>query len=126
MIGKVLRRGSGWRIGCDPNATEFSGLVGSDDWALELTTIEFTDFCRLAEQLASTMQAMQAELMDSEAIACEVESASIWLEAKGYPQSYSLHLMVLSGRRGEGSWAAAAVPELLQAMRSLSSSHEKG
>jgi hypothetical protein len=117
-MDRILRRGSGWRLGWEQNATEYSRLVGSDDWALELTITEFEDFCRLTEQLAATMQTMQAELMDEEAIACEVESESIWLEAKGYPHHYSLHLILLSRRRGEGCWAAAAVPELLQALRS--------
>lgn len=116
---QVLKSGSGWRLGWNPAAAEFQGLVGSDEWALELTAAELKDFCRLVVQLAETMTAMQAELMDEEAIACEVESDLIWLEAAGYPMAYRLSLMVQTGRRGEGTWAAEAIAELVQAARSL-------
>jgi len=62
---------------------------------------------------------MQSELMDEEAITCEVETDLLWLEANGYPHAYSLHLMLRTGRRAEGHWTAAVVPELIQAVRSL-------
>jgi hypothetical protein len=86
---------------------------------LELTVAELEDFCRLFPQLAETMAVMQAELMDEEAIACEVESDLLWLEATGYPNYYSVQLILHTGRRSEGRWDAAAVPPLLQATLSL-------
>jgi len=116
---RILKSGVGWRLGWDPTATPYRALVGAEDWSLELTEPEWQDFCRLATQLAETMQQMQAELMDEEAIACEVETQHIWLEVVGYPHAYDLHLIVLRGRRGEGRWGAIAVPELLQAIRTL-------
>ena len=119
MTERVLKSGAGWRIGWNPAVAEFQGLVGSDDWALELTAAELQDFCRLVGQLAETMTAMQTELMDEEAIACEVESDLVWLEAAGYPTEYRLSVMLHTGRRGEGAWEAPAVPALVQAARSL-------
>lgn len=116
---RLLKTGKGWRIGWNPNAERFKGLIGSDDWALELTEAELNDFCRLLGQLADTMHHMQEELMDEEAIACEVESDLIWLEAEGYPTAYSIHVIVHSGRRGEGRWQSEAIPALLQAVQSL-------
>jgi len=118
MTGKLYRSGPGWRFGSDPAATPFTGLVGAEDWAIELTTEELEDFCRLFQQLAETMQAMAAELMPEEAIACELETDRIWLEASGFPNDYRLHLIVSTGRRAEGEWSAAAVSDLLQAVRS--------
>ncbi len=118
-MSRFLKSGPGWRIGYDPEALEFKGLVGTDDWALELTEAELNDFCRLLGQLVDTMKHMTPELMDEEAIACEVESDRLWLEAEGYPQAYTLHLMVLSGRRAEGRWSAQAVDPLFQAACSL-------
>jgi hypothetical protein len=70
-------------------------------------------------QLAATMQQMAQELMDEERICCEVESNLLWLEAEGYPQSYTLRFIVLTGRCGEGAWSAAAVPALVQATQVL-------
>lgn len=116
---RLLKTGSGWRVGWNPNAQEFKGLIGSDDWALELTEAELTDFCRLLVQLADTMHQMQDELMDEEAIACEVESDLLWLEAEGYPTAYSIHIMLQKGRRGEGRWQPEAIPALLQVVQSL-------
>jgi Domain of unknown function (DUF1818) len=118
-MSRLRKSGSGWQVGWDETATQFKALLGTEDWAIELTEAEFNDFCRLAEQLAQTMRHMQAELMDEEAIACEAESALLWLEAEGFPHAYNLRFILLSDRRAEGCWVAAAVPDLLQALQSL-------
>jgi hypothetical protein len=121
MSDRRLLQGTGWRIGLDPSAPVFVGLLGGDDWAIELTGNEFQDFCRLSRQLAHTMQSMANQLMDAERICCEAESELLWVETEGFPHVYSLRFMLLSGRRGDGFWAATAVPALLQAMDNLDS-----
>ncbi|MFN6567093.1 DUF1818 family protein [Dendronalium sp. ChiSLP03b] len=112
---RLVKSGSGWRIGWNPNALEFKGLVGTDDWAVELTEAELNDFCRLLAQLADTMKQLAAELMDEEKIACEAESDLLWMEVEGYPDEYSLHFILNTGRCVEGKWNASAVADLLQA-----------
>jgi hypothetical protein len=52
----------------------FAGLVGTENWAVELTAAELEDFGRLLLELAATMANMQAELMSEERISCEAES----------------------------------------------------
>lgn len=116
---RIVKSGAGWRIGWNPEAAEYVGLVGGEDWAIELTSAEFDDFCRLTEQLATTMAQMREMLMDQETIACEAESDRLWMEAEGFPDVYTLRFILQTGRRGEGHWSAGAVPELLQAVRSL-------
>lgn len=118
-MARFVKSGVGWRFGWDAEADTFRGLVGTDEWALELTEAELQDFCRLLNQLAETMARMSSELMAEETIACEAESDRVWLEAEGFPHAYSLHLMLLTGRRGEGHWAAAVVPALLEATRAF-------
>lgn len=110
-----LKQGEGWRLGWDPAAREFTGLVGTQDWAIELTAAELADFCRLLQQLAETMAQMATELMPDERITCEAESEWLWLAVEGYPHAYSLCLMLHSGRRVEGYWPPTAVPGLLAA-----------
>jgi Domain of unknown function (DUF1818) len=117
---RLLKTGIGWRIGWNPQETdEFRGLVGTDDWAIELTEAELHDFCRLFTQLAETISKLNSELMDEEKITCEAESDLIWLEVAGYARSYGLRLMVLTGRCAEGSWHESAVGDLLQAAQTL-------
>ncbi|MDB9375301.1 DUF1818 family protein [Nodularia sphaerocarpa] len=111
----LIKSGLGWRIGWNPNAPEFKGLIGTEDWAIELTEAELNDFCRLLAQLADTMKQLASELMEEEKIACEAESDLLWLEVEGYAHAYSLRLILNTGRGVEGKWEAAAVPELLQA-----------
>lgn len=118
-MAKQLKQGKGWRLGWNPLAVEFQGLLGGEAWAIELTGAEFSDFCRLFQQLATTINQMAAELMAEEAIACEASSDLIWMEVSGYPQQYSLSFILLTGRRGEGHWPAAIVPELLQATQTI-------
>lgn len=116
---RVVKSGVGWRIGWNPNATQFKGLVGGDSWAIELTEPELNDFCQLLEQLVETISQIASELMDEEKITCEVESSLLWMEVEGYPQAYSLRLILYTGRCAEGSWAANAVPGLVQATQML-------
>lgn len=112
---RLLKQGQGWRWGFDRNR-EYSALIGSEDWALELTEAEFQDFRRLLSQLKETMAMMATELMDEEKITCEIESDLLWLEAEGYPQAFSLHVILHQGRGCEGSWTAIAVAELIQSL----------
>ena len=114
-MAKILKQGNGWRLGWNPEAGEFKGLVGGDDWALELTEAELEDFCRLLITLARTMKEMAGELMDEEKIACEAESDRLWMEAEGYPDAFSLRFILNTGRRCEAGWPSAALPELVQA-----------
>ncbi len=114
-----IKTGAGWRIGWDPQAQLYPGLVGGDDWGVELTEGEFNDFCRLLAQLATTMNQMASELMDSERIACEAESDVLWMEVEGYPSAYGLHVILSTGRRCEFSWSTSAVPGLVEAAQLL-------
>lgn len=116
---RYLKSGSGWRVGWDTHAATYPGLVGADEWAVELTEVEFQDFNRLFRQLHQTMKLMAQELMEEEQITCEVETDLLWLEAQGYPHSYSLRLILNQGRRCEGNWSPEAVPELFIALERL-------
>ena len=118
-MAKVLKSGAGWRLGWHPEAREYQGLVGSDDWAIELTEAEWQDFCRLFKQLAENMEYMANELMDEEKITCEAVSDLLWMEATGYPDSYSVQFILNNGRRCEGKWPSIVVANLLQAIESI-------
>jgi Domain of unknown function (DUF1818) len=118
-MDRVLKSGENWRIGWNPQAPVYQGLVGSDDWAIELTAAELDDFCRLLIQLNETMANLASELMEEEKIAIEVESDLIWLEAQGYPQAYELRLIIQQNRCCEGNWPPSVVKELVQASQNL-------
>jgi hypothetical protein len=113
---KILQQGKGWRIGWNPIAEVYRGLIGGDDWAIELTIEEWNDFHRLLGQLSTTMEAMQGELMEEERIALAGESTLLWLEGEGFPRAYSLRILLHHGRRCEGNWSAEVVPELVRAI----------
>ncbi|AFZ25736.1 protein of unknown function (DUF1818) [Cylindrospermum stagnale PCC 7417] len=116
---RLVKSGTGWRIGWNPDAVEFKGLVGTDDWAIELTEAELNDFCRLLARLADTIKQLATELMDEEKIACEAESDLLWMEVEGYAHAYSLRFILNTGRGVEGQWNASAVSGLLQATITL-------
>ncbi len=118
VMQKVLKSGASWRIGWNP-ANANPGLIGSDDWAFELTAAEFADFDRLLKQLVASMRSIQAELMDEEKIACEAESDLVWMEVSGTASEYSLRLILNTGRSCEGNWSADSVPHLVAAANSL-------
>ncbi len=119
MGDRILKKGKGWRLGWDNEAITYPGLVGGEDWAIELTKEEFADFDRLFSQLTSTMTVMAEELMDEERIACEAESELLWLEVEGFPHAYSLRVIINQGRRCEGNWPAEVVKELYEELQKL-------
>jgi hypothetical protein len=119
MSERLLKKGNGWRIGWNPEALIYKGLIGGDDWAIELTEAELNDFCRLLAQLLQAMTRISEELMDEERIACEAESDLLWMEVEGYPHAYTLRVILNQGRCCEGNWSEKAVPELVQAAQML-------
>ncbi len=119
MSSRIVKSGSGWRLGWDAEGGEFKGLVGGENWAMELTEAELNDFCRLLGQLAQSMEEMAEELMDEERIACEAESDRLWMQVEGYPQSYTVQFILNTGRKGEGKWPAEAVAGLVREARTL-------
>ena len=116
---KQLLSGEGWRIGWRSDVDFYKGLVGADSWAIELTEREFKDFCKLASQLAETMQMMAAELSDGEKICCTLETEDVSLEVNGFPHAFTLRLQLLTERSFEGFWDAMAVPFLIGAIANL-------
>ena len=116
---RLIKNGAGWRIGWHPQADKYQGLIGTEEWAIELTKAEFADFKYLLNQLADTMEQMAAELMESEKISCEAETELVWLEVSGYPSSYSLRIILNSDRRCEGNWSEGVVPKMIVALNSL-------
>ncbi len=112
-----LREGQGWRLGFDPHREIYQGLVGGDTWSMELTAPEFQDFCRLVQQLDETLTAIASELMDEEKITCAVESERVWLEAEGYSDRFTLHLIVNQERGCEGHWSEEQAQALIAAIR---------
>ena len=114
-MGRILKKGEGWRIGWNPDPTcPFQGLVGADDWAVELTAAEFKDFCRLLTQLAETVEAIAPELMAEENINIEAESDLIWLEINGLVGNYDLRMLVSQNRSVEGNWSSTSVTEIMK------------
>ncbi|NER82730.1 MAG: DUF1818 family protein [Leptolyngbya sp. SIO1D8] len=118
-MAKHLKEGKGWRLGLNLDVTTFKGLVGGDNWAVEMTAAEFNDFCCLTLRLVDTLQAMSSELMDEERLVCEQETDYIWVEVEGYPNQYSLRFILLTGRKVEGGWSTTVTSELVQTLPSL-------
>jgi hypothetical protein len=118
-MARQVKSGNGWRIGWDADTADFCGLLSGADWAIELTALEWSDFCRLLNQLTDTLALMRQELMEEERISLEAESDLVWLEAEGYPDAYCLRFILRTGRRAEGTWTAEAASELVQAIQLL-------
>ena len=111
---RFIKSGDGWRIGWHPNGAKYQGLIGTEDWAIELTKAELNDFYRLLHQLVETMSQMSTELMDEEKISCEAETDLLWIEVEGYFHSYSLRLILNCDRRCELSWKEGVAPQIIQ------------
>jgi len=118
-INSLIKKGKGWRIGWQEKAVTYKGLIGGDDWAFELTAIEMQDFCRLLLQIHQAIIDINEHLMEEETITCEVESDLMWLGAQGYPNNYSLSIILHHHRGCEGTWKENVTKDLIQATQSL-------
>jgi hypothetical protein len=118
-VDRTFCSGIGWRLGYRATDPLYPALVGGDDWAIELSIAELADFCRLLYQLAANMEQMASELMTEEKIDCEAETELLWMQVSGYPNSYSLRLLLHSGRKAEGNWSALALPEMIAATKRI-------
>ncbi|MDS3859792.1 DUF1818 family protein [Thermosynechococcaceae cyanobacterium BACA0444] len=114
-MSRQIHQGAGWRLGWDQSEQEFQGLLGTDEWAVELTRSEMQDFSTLFQQLARQMTEMQAHLMPEETLACEAQTTRVWLEVAGNTQAYALRMILLIGRKVEGEWSVTATQALLAA-----------
>jgi Domain of unknown function (DUF1818) len=115
----LIKKGNGWRVGWQEKSTPYQGLIGGENWAMELTTAEMQDFRRLILQIHQAIEDISQHLMEEETILCEVESDLIWLGAEGYPKSYSLRIILHHHRSCEGTWSEYAIQDLIQATQSL-------
>jgi hypothetical protein len=116
---RSLLQGPGWRIGWNPEAEVYQGLVGDDHWAVELTFNEFADLRRLSNQLVSSLQSIADELMDEETIELEAESEHIWVALEGSANRHSLRFILLGDRGSEGGWNDTATAGFLQALAGI-------
>ncbi len=119
MVSKQLLSGKGWRIGWFPHIQPFSGLVGADNWAIELTQPELEEFCSLSLQLIESVQQAQSELSEQESLTCTAETENISLELSGYPGDFRISLQLHTGRRAEGIWENDAINELIDAITKI-------
>ena len=115
----MLKSGKGWRVGWNPSAPIYKGLIGADDWAMELTEAEMHDFIRLLLQINQAIIDIHQHLMEEEKIICEVESEKIWLSAEGYPDNYSLRIILSQQRSCEGTWSENVISSIITATQSL-------
>ncbi len=115
----MIKYGKGWRLGWKSSPLVYKGLIGADDWAIELTQAEMKDFIRLILQIDQAIIDIHQHLMDEETIEIEVESELIWLGAKGYPDNYSLRIILSQQRGCEGTWSENAIKSLINATQSL-------
>ena len=116
---RLLKKGQGWRIGWHSEAEKYQGLIGNDTWAIELTAAEFRELYRLLVQISESMEQIATELMDSERIAITAESDLIWIEAEGFPEQYSLRVILNQERRCEVNWDEGVASELLLVIRRI-------
>jgi hypothetical protein len=119
-LSKYLLSGEGWRVGHSPDAETFVGLVGAENWAIELNYQEFEDFKLLSRQLIETIAITKSELSDQETLTCSAQTNHIHIEASGLGDRFTIHLQLLNGRRGEGIWTDTAIAQLLDAVKQIS------
>jgi hypothetical protein len=127
----LVREGEGWRLEHDPARHPFVVMVGGGPqsgggWAAELTAAEARALRDGVQRLQAEHQALQALLLEEEAIDLELElpcaGGVLWIALGGDRRRWSLRFVLTPtpGQRAlEGSWDTAASGPLAAALAAL-------
>lgn len=114
-----VHQGPGWRFAVDPSRDPYPVLVGTDDWAVELTAAEASALRGSALRLVSELETLSDQLMPEEQISLELDCDLVWVELEGRPGELSLRFVLQplastgGGRGVEGRWTVPATAALL-------------
>jgi hypothetical protein len=115
----MRREGVGWRLEIDRDRIAFQVLIGSDNWALELSLAEFEQLRGLCARLICEYEKCLEQLMPEEKLQLELEQDCWWLELNGDSNNWSLRFVLTPtvGQRGaEGGWDDTAAPAFCRAL----------
>ncbi|MGK7910129.1 MAG: DUF1818 family protein [Synechococcus sp.] len=116
-----LRVGPGWRVGVKEPNGGYCALVGGDRWAVELTMLEWQDFCGAVRQIEAAIASLPEQVMDGESVTLEHETERLLVVATGELPGLELYIQLRDSRNAEGYWSPEVLPGLFDAMRQLRS-----
>ncbi len=119
----LQEEGSGWRVAWDPSRKDFPILIGGQDWAFELTELEWKCFVQLVLDLLEEHNQIKSQLMEEESISIELERDFCWGCLEGDKSKWSLHVLFQSKktcfRDIEVSWPSSNAKDFVNGMRTM-------
>jgi len=121
-----IHSGEGWRLRVDPNRHPFAVLIGSRNWAAELTLAEARQLHRGVRTLMDQWRVMVPQLMPEEELIIEHAGEGLWLELSVCRQGCALRFVLEpQGHQAgtlwglEGGWDPAATEALIEALETI-------
>mgnify|MGYP001219142960 CR=1 FL=1 len=90
----IKKEGPGWRLIRDRSRGDFSTLIGGENWAIELTDLEWDSFVRVVFDLNQQYLDVQNQLMGDEDITLEIERNPWFAILKGDRYVWSLKFIL--------------------------------
>ncbi len=119
----IQHEGPGWRLARDSDREKFPVLIGGENWAIELSELEWASLVSLIDELTEQHQKLRDQLMLEESLFLEKELHPWWGCLDGDCSSWSLKF-VLQGdgetlRGVEFHWPIPAAQAFVIAMRKI-------
>ena len=117
----IKKEGPGWRIIKDLSRDNFSILIGGENWAIELTDLEWQKLVQIVFDLSDQYSEVKSQLMGDEDITLELVR-DIWIAIlKGDQYGWSLKLILSQNdqknRGAEIFWPRSVTKSVSEAMR---------
>ncbi len=122
----IQDQGNGWRLKKDTSKKKYSFLIGGDDWAVELTDLEWNGLYQVVCKLVNQYEQMTDHLMKEEEIFIEVEISPWWACINGNREFWSLRCILNGEEAGcrsmELFWPIPSAQILVSSMKNFVSS----
>ncbi len=119
----IQQEGPGWRLARDPSKQPFPVLIGGDEWAIELTEVEWEVFYTLLRDLSDQHKELEDKLMPEEKLSIELERDPWWANLDGDRKVWDLKVILYGDngkRRGvEAYWPIPAAQAIVFAVRTM-------
>ena len=124
----IQYEGPGWRLASDSSKTNYSYLIGGDNWAVEVSKEEWNILIPMVIELIDQHTKLKNQLMPEEKVSLEMEHYPWWALLDGDKNLWSLKL-ILNGnqqktRSVELYWPVPNAQFITSAMRLMWDSNQ--
>jgi len=89
----ILKEDNSWRLIKNLNKGKYCFLIEVNNWAIELSQIEFDSLSHLLIKIEKQINSIKGELLEEELINLEIEKSPWFIELEGNKNQWNLRII---------------------------------